>query len=136
MGDPGGDRGGDRGGVTVLAAVAALTLLVVAALVVELGAAAAARHRAQSAADLAALGAAGAAEHGVAAACAVASDVARRMRVEVTRCVFDGWDATIDVRAGVELGALGARQVTAAARAGPARTQPDVGHSAVGRRSR
>jgi len=112
-------RHDERGGATIVAAVAATVLVLITVALLHVGVAAATRHRAQAAADLAALAAAGAARHGTAAACASASELARRMRVQVTDCVFDGWDATVRVQARVELGAFGARTVVAVARAGP-----------------
>ena len=70
----------ERGAATVLACWAMLALIAVAALVIHLGSAVSARHRAQSAADLAALAAAAALERGTEAACAAATTIAGRMR--------------------------------------------------------
>ncbi|SFB09481.1 helicase/secretion neighborhood TadE-like protein [Amycolatopsis marina] len=94
-------------------------LLVITGVVLWLGGAIVARQRAAAAADLAALAAAGAAVFGVDHACAEASRVAERMRVRITNCGFDGWDALVEVETTLP-GALGASgAVRARARAGP-----------------
>lgn len=111
--------GGDRGNATVFACFGLLALLLIALLLVQFGAAATARHRAQSAADLAALAVAGAADRGSAAACATAHGVVQRMRASVSSCLLDGWDAVVTVRIPVGLAGFGAREVAAVARAGP-----------------
>jgi secretion/DNA translocation related TadE-like protein len=107
--------------VTIVAAVAAMTLLMVVGLILQLGAVEAARHRAQTAADLAALAAADAAVTGTSAACAAAAAVVRHAApARVTRCALDGWDAVVGVRLTVRPAGLGEREVVAVARAGPA----------------
>ncbi|WP_086829969.1 Rv3654c family TadE-like protein [Streptomyces sp. NRRL B-24572] len=84
-------RGGDRGAATVWAAFAACALCVVFGVVLALGQAVAARHRAGGAADLAALAAADRALWGEAEACAAASRVAAAQGAELARCaVRDG----------------------------------------------
>lgn len=90
-------------------------LFAVAGAGVYLGAAVAARHRAQAVADLAALAAAARLPSGPRAACAQATAVARRMRVEEPRCEVDELDVIVTVR--VAAGLAGTAQ--AAARAGP-----------------
>ncbi|MEU6165076.1 Rv3654c family TadE-like protein [Streptomyces tanashiensis] len=83
--------GGDRGVATVWAAVAACALCVVFGVVLALGQAVAARHRAGGAADLAALAAADRALWGEAEACAAASRVAAAQGAELVGCaVRDG----------------------------------------------
>ncbi|MFH8621410.1 Rv3654c family TadE-like protein [Streptomyces vietnamensis] len=84
-------RGGDCGAATVWAAFAACALCVVFGVVLALGQAVAARHRAGGAADLAALAAADRALWGEAEACAAASRVAAAQGAELARCaVRDG----------------------------------------------
>ncbi|WP_245727563.1 Rv3654c family TadE-like protein [Streptomyces vietnamensis] len=84
-------RGGDRGAATVWAAFAACALCVVFGVVLALGQAVGARHRAGGAADLAALAAADRALWGEAEACAAASRVAAAQGAELARCaVRDG----------------------------------------------
>lgn len=110
---------GDRGSATVLAGFAIVAILVVGLGIMQFGAVVAARHRAQSAADLGALAAAGALVEGESAACAAADVVATRMAVAVTRCDVDGWDVVVSVAGQVDLVAFGRRDVVAVARAGP-----------------
>lgn len=81
-----------------------------------LGAAVVARHRAQAAADLAALAAASRLPSGAEMACARATAVARRMRVDAVRCEVDGLDVVVTVDVAVAV----AGTAHAAARAGPA----------------
>ncbi len=104
---------------------AALALLSVFAMLMYLGAAAHARHRAAAAADLAALGAAARVTHGAGNACEAAALVARRMNADLRSCQVRGWDVLVTVRvaAGVPLGDIGgAGAATARARAGPVET--------------
>ncbi|MPZ82059.1 MAG: hypothetical protein GEV28_17360 [Actinophytocola sp.] len=131
---PGGSD--DRGAATVWAAGAIAALLVVSMLVVSIGAAAATRHRAEGAADLAALAAAGAAVEGERAACGKARWVTDRMRVQLQGCRLDGWDALIEVVA-VPSGVLdGFGPAKARARAGPVEQPANPGErsSAHGKR--
>ena len=109
----------ERGSATILAAFAIAAILVVGLGIMQFGAVVAARHRAQSAADLAALAAAGVLVEGESAACAAAGAVAVRMSVDVTDCAVDRWDVVISVADRVDLAAFGWREVVAAARAGP-----------------
>ncbi|TSE00582.1 flp pilus-assembly TadE/G-like family protein [Skermania sp. ID1734] len=109
----------DAGFATVFAALAMLGLLAVTVLVVQFGAVVAARHRAQSAADLAALAAAGALVDGTADACRRATAIADRMGVHTRSCVVADWDAVVTVDTAVAFAAFGTRQVQAVARAGP-----------------
>ncbi|WP_018180207.1 Rv3654c family TadE-like protein [Jongsikchunia kroppenstedtii] len=106
----------DRGSATVAAAFACLAITAFVALIVYLGAAMSARHRAQAAADLAALAAAGAATD----QCAAASTIAGAMDASVARCTIDGADAVVQTRITVRLGMFGIKTAQAAARAGPA----------------
>lgn len=109
----------DDGGVTITAAFALTVLLFLVVAVVHVGSAVSARHRAQSAADLAALAAAGNLDYGVEVACSAGSTVAQAVEVSVVSCLVDGWDVVIEVSAPVMLGRFGLRDATAAARAGP-----------------
>ncbi|WP_370647140.1 Rv3654c family TadE-like protein [Mycobacterium sp. IDR2000157661] len=84
------------------------------------GAAVVARHRAQSAADLAALAAAGRLAGGAGVACGQAAVVATAMRATVVRCDTDGLDVVVAVAVPVELGRFGSGPAHAVARAGPA----------------
>ncbi|MFD3483644.1 Rv3654c family TadE-like protein [Streptomyces sp. NPDC058665] len=111
----------DRGSATVWAAMATTALCAVFAVVLAMGQAVVARHRAGSAADLAALAAAGHALRGAEAACARAAEVAGAQGAEVVRCALAGEIADVTARAG-----FGPYTPTARSRAGPpdARTAP------------
>ncbi|MEU0400283.1 Rv3654c family TadE-like protein [Streptomyces sp. NPDC006197] len=104
LGRPGRRAGlvGDRGAATVWAAFAACALCVVFGVVLALGQAVAARHRAGGAADLAALAAADRALWGEAEACATASRVAVAQGAELARCAVR--DGVADVTARVVRG--------------------------------
>ena len=124
------DRGSaDRGSATVWAAGAVAVVLVIAVAGLHLGGVLLARHRAESAADLAALAAAGRSVAGVQVACARARGLAERMTVELVSCRLEGWDALVEVR--VRPGGLlaGFGSATARARAGPVHRwrRPDPG---------
>ncbi|WP_336087603.1 Rv3654c family TadE-like protein [Nocardia sp. SSK8] len=112
-------RGGDLGGASALACFALAGLICLTVVVGQVGAAVAARHRAQAAADLGALAAAGRLVEGADAGCAVAGEVAGRMGVGVRGCVVEQWDVMVQVRAEVSFGVFGVRTVVASARAGP-----------------
>lgn len=81
-----------------------------------LGSVVVARHRAQTAADLAALAGAARLPSGAAAACARATAVAHGSRVANVDCAVDGLDVVVTVQVPVAL----AGAARAAARAGPA----------------
>lgn len=112
-------RGGREDGVaTVLAAVMVAAIVVVAIMVVDVGAAVSARHRAQSAADLAALaGAASAID--AEGACAAADRLARANAGSLRACGVDGFAVTVRVSVQVSLSVLGSDEAVAVARAGP-----------------
>ncbi|MCI2421960.1 flp pilus-assembly TadE/G-like family protein [Saccharopolyspora sp. K220] len=110
---------GDRGAATVLSAVLSMALLVLLWFAMQLGAATIARHRAEGAADLAALAAAAHAPQGQQLACERANRVASGMRVAVTECRLDGWDARVAVQADLPDFVLGGQKASARARAGP-----------------
>jgi len=80
-----------------------------------LGSVLVARHRAQSAADLAALAAAARLPSGAAAACAWATLVAYEMRVDDAQCVVQNLDVVVTVEVAVAF----AGAARAVARAGP-----------------
>jgi secretion/DNA translocation related TadE-like protein len=85
---------------------------------VYLGSALAARHRAQSAADLAALAAAARLAGGPETACAQAKVVAGQMGVATTDCAVDELDVVVTTEVRLPVGGWGSAR--AAARAGPA----------------
>jgi secretion/DNA translocation related TadE-like protein len=96
----------------------ALILAVVGAAAV-VGTAVIARHRAQSAADLAALAAAGRLAAGQDAACGWAVSVAEPMDARVTACTVQALDVVVTVDVDAALGRWGLGSASAAARAGP-----------------
>ncbi len=112
----------DTGSASVTALAMVTLLLAVTAGVAVLGSVVIARHRAQSAADLAALSAAAWVMAGPQIACTRATSVAHAMRAAVTDCSVQGLDAVITVEAAA--GAPGWR-ASARARAGPAATISD-----------
>ncbi|MFI8356985.1 Rv3654c family TadE-like protein [Streptomyces cyaneofuscatus] len=99
-GGPGGERlrGADRGVATVWVAVTTVALCAVFALVLELGQAVTARHRAGGAADLAALAAADRALEGPEAACEAARRVALAQKAVLVRCSVQGEIADVVAR--------------------------------------
>ena len=110
---------GERGSATIWAAGGIAALLVIAAALLELGAAMVTRHRAGGAADLAALAAAEYATEGEPTACARARWVAEGMRVRLMSCRLSGWDALVEVSAQPAGPLSRFPAVTAHARAGP-----------------
>lgn len=108
----------ERGAATVLAAlmVAALVTVTVGGLLI--GSAVVARHRAQSAADLAALAAAARVPAGAVTACAEALAVATSVHADVRSCEIEQLNVVVTVAVGVS-GPIGT-EASAAARAGPA----------------
>ncbi|MFJ8661091.1 Rv3654c family TadE-like protein [Streptomyces sp. NPDC093795] len=112
----------DRGAATIWVAFAACALCVVFGVVLALGQAVAARHRAGGAADLAALAAADRALWGEAEACAAASRVAAAQRAEVVRCAVRGEIAEVTARV-----AAGPYRPEVRSRAGPQGSQGPQG---------
>ncbi|WP_422744232.1 Rv3654c family TadE-like protein [Mycobacterium sp. WMMD1722] len=103
-----------------MVAVAVIAVLIaVSGGLAGVGAAVLARHRAQSAADLAALAAAGRIVDGPDSACAQAHSVAAAVGVAVVRCDFAGLDVVVAVQTPVGLGRWALGSARAAARAGP-----------------
>ncbi|MFI5920074.1 Rv3654c family TadE-like protein [Streptomyces anulatus] len=113
--------GADRGMATVWVAVTAAGLCTVFAVVLALGQAVAARHRAGGAADLAALAAADRALDGAVVACETARRVALAQGAELVRCAVHGEIADVTARSG-----FGPYLPTVRARAGPS-TDPRAG---------
>lgn len=89
----------DRGVATVWVAMTTATLCAVFAVLLALGQAVAARHRAGGAADLAALAAADRALSGAATACGAARQVAGAQGAELVRCTVQGEIADVTARA-------------------------------------
>ncbi|MFD9866890.1 Rv3654c family TadE-like protein [Streptomyces niveus] len=104
----------DRGSATVWAAMATTALIAVFAVILAMGQAVVARHRAGSAADLAALAAAGHALRGAEAACVRAAEVAGAQGAQVVRCAVVGEIADVTARAD-----FGPYAPTVRSRAGP-----------------
>ncbi|MEV7426061.1 Rv3654c family TadE-like protein [Streptomyces sp. NPDC091212] len=104
----------DRGSATVWVAMAATTMCAVFAVVLAMGQAVAARHRAGAVADLAALAAADHALAGPAEACRRAAEVAAAQGGEVVRCALSGEISDVTARA-----AFGPYAPMVRARAGP-----------------
>ncbi|MGB3699460.1 MAG: Rv3654c family TadE-like protein [Gordonia sp. (in: high G+C Gram-positive bacteria)] len=101
------------------AVIAALAVLLVA--VLYIGGAVVARHRAQSAADLAALAGASVQVSGSGEGCEQARRLAARQEgaPRVVECTVDGDDVQLRVAVTIRLGRWGVREATALARAGP-----------------
>lgn len=115
----------DRGSATIWVLTLSGVLAVLAAAVVLVGAAAVARHRAETAADLAALAAAGRAVLGEPGACERAAEVARANAARLVSCSVDGSAvAQVRVCVPVQLGRLGVHAASAVARAGPVAAEP------------
>lgn len=108
----------DAGIATVLTAFMVAALTAVAMGGIWIGSAVVARHRAQSAADLAALAAAAQVVAGPAAACRRAVLLAEAAGVRLQRCDVEDLDVVVTVTAGT--GRLLGGRSTATARAGPA----------------
>jgi secretion/DNA translocation related TadE-like protein len=109
----------DRGSATLLAVAMMAMILAVVGAAVVVGSAVIARHRAQSAADLAALAAAGRLADGQNAACGWAAAVAQQMNARVTACAVESLDVVVTVDVDAALGRWGLGTARAAARAGP-----------------
>lgn len=112
-------RRDESGGASVFACFALTGLVAVTALLLHLGGAVAARHRAQAAADLGALAAAYALVHGDEPACTAAGALVRRMRVEMNECRVEDWDVVVATAVPVGPVSFGLGPARALARAGP-----------------
>lgn len=102
----------------------AVVLCVVALAVMLLGLAQSARHKANSAADLAALAAAQVLVDGTGPPCDVASSNAGANGARIAVCAVDGEVVTVSVIVDVHLGRFGLGAATATARAGPVDLAP------------
>ncbi|WP_456302492.1 Rv3654c family TadE-like protein [Streptomyces tendae] len=107
--------GSDRGSATVWSVVVIAVLCLVFGVVLALGQAVVARHRAAGGADLAALAAADHWAQGGTAACERASRVARAQQVRLVRCVITGQISDVTAASG-----RGPFTAEIRARAGPA----------------
>ncbi|MFD4693008.1 Rv3654c family TadE-like protein [Streptomyces sp. NPDC058463] len=110
---------GDQGLATVWVAITTATLCAVFAVVLALGQAVGARHKAAGAADLAALAAADRALRGSSEACEAARRVAGAQGAEVVRCAIQGEIADVTARA-----RFGPYAPQVRSRAGPPATGP------------
>ncbi|WP_420311430.1 Rv3654c family TadE-like protein [Streptomyces sp. YS-B37] len=93
-------RGSDRGSATVWSLGGMAVMCVVFGVVLALGQAVVARHRAAGGADLAALAAADHWAEGGAGACAWAERVARAQGIRLVRCVIVGETSDVTASAG------------------------------------
>lgn len=111
----------DRGFATVLGAFAIAALVATTIAVSYVGAAVVARHRAQSAADLAALAAAGEQVRGDRDPCATAREIVDEQKTgaQLVRCAPVDGDVVVSTAVPVPLGPFGLRRAEASARAGP-----------------
>lgn len=108
----------DKGAATVLAAFMLTVLIVLTGGGIRLGSVIVARHRAQSAADLAGLAAAALLPAGPELACHHAEHISTTMGAVMNHCAIDGLDAVIAVT--VAVGGWVGATAHARARAGPA----------------
>ncbi|MFW0793631.1 Rv3654c family TadE-like protein [Gordonia sp. CPCC 205515] len=111
----------DRGFATIVGAFAIAAVVAATIAVGYFGAAVVARHRAQSAADLAALAAAQDHVRGEPNPCATAQQIVTEQRTgaQLVRCAPDGADVVVRTAVPVPLGPFGLRRAEASARAGP-----------------
>ena len=115
----------DSGLASVAAAGMVIVLVVLLGLVLALGSVAAARHRAEVAADLAALAGAAEGVRGREAGCARAAAVAAHATGRLVECSWSGWTLTVAVAAPCECPRRGRSDPIGRARAGPARGDDD-----------
>jgi secretion/DNA translocation related TadE-like protein len=109
----------DRGSVTIWAAALAGLIWLGSSTALLYGSAVAARHRAETAADLAALAGAVHVPDGQASACAIGTQIAVRNGGSVRGCEVVGGEVEVLVSRQISLGGLGAFTTVARARAGP-----------------
>ena len=110
---------GDEGSATVLAPFGVAAMLLLTGVAVAYGAAVAAAHRAQTAADLAALAGAAHPEASGVDGCALAAVVAGRNGAWIVDCRWDGDDVVVRVAVSADLPIVGRGRAQASARAGP-----------------
>lgn len=113
---PSHDR--DKGNATILAAVGVATLIVVLAVGLQVAGAVIARHRAESAADLASLAGAAKVLTGQQSACGAAGSIAAANGAALQDCELIGLDLRVTVRVDAVLGPIGGA-AAGKARAGP-----------------
>ena len=109
----------DRGSVTIWAAALAGLVWLGSSVALVYGSAVVARHRAETAADLAALAAAVHVPDGPAGACAVGARIAARNGGSMRGCEVAGDEVEVVVSRQIRLGGIGAFTTVARARAGP-----------------
>ena len=109
----------ELGSASLFAVAMMAVLLAITIGGVYVGSAVIARHRAQSAADLAAVAAAVHLAHGASAACSRASALALAQGTAVTRCEVEHLDVIVTVETHVPLGRIAVGPARATARAGP-----------------
>lgn len=109
----------DAGVATVWSATAIAAVMAVMLFGAQLGMAAAARHRAEAAADLAALAAAAHAVSGPTVACVHGRRVSDGMSATLASCRLAGWDAVVEVRVRSPVPLIGPGTAVGRARAGP-----------------
>jgi secretion/DNA translocation related TadE-like protein len=109
----------EAGSATVLAAAAVGVLVLLLGLGLQLGAGTLARHRAESAADLAALAGAHEAVRGADVACGRAVAVVERNGGRLLTCSVDGWTVTVVAAAPCACLPSVSGDATGRARAGP-----------------
>ncbi|MBP2321426.1 secretion/DNA translocation related TadE-like protein [Kibdelosporangium banguiense] len=105
----------DSGVATVWAAWATAALMAFGGALMVIGAVASARHRANSAADMAALAAAAYGPWGEEYACGQAGWVIEQMGMQLKECRMNGWVAQVEVTATIS----GLGRITARTKAGP-----------------
>jgi secretion/DNA translocation related TadE-like protein len=110
---------GEEGMATVWVLAAGVVIVLVAVAFASAGAATVARHRAESAADLAALAGALRVVDGTDTACARSADVSAANGAHMVACTVDGLDVTIVVEVSAIAGIWFSGTARAAARAGP-----------------
>ncbi|WP_041450774.1 Rv3654c family TadE-like protein [Hoyosella subflava] len=113
----------EEGVATVLGAVLMLIVVLAAVAVVHYALIVGARHRAQSAADVSAVAAAESLAWLHGEPCEVAREVAKLNRSEIRGCAVAGSDVVVRVSVGLPVVLPGYRDVSASARAGPAKVR-------------
>lgn len=111
--------GRDRGSASVLVLAFGLLVILIGAAFAQVGAAVAARHRAQAAADLGALAGAAWAPAGRSAACSRAAELVIANGATLESCTLDGLDITITATVAVPGLAPPGQRAGSSARAGP-----------------
>ncbi|MEN3307225.1 MAG: hypothetical protein V7603_3427 [Micromonosporaceae bacterium] len=118
-------RSGERGSASVCLLGIGAVVVAVGLAAALAGAAMAARHRAQVAADLGALAGARYAVAGQDTACRRAAVIVTRNGARIAGCRLDGLDLVVTAEVAVSGAPAGLGPARASARAGPARATPD-----------